>query len=949
MHREQAQQAVRDEKLVPTEDRVKIGKSNLRMDTTLTQKEETYQVILDIIKNTPCYNAFLVSANGQLKHISEMFVDHMHQPWRTLGAIINRCLSEKTSSNDRLRPSRIEILCGIYNKANVDYVALIWEDLQYQIDNRQSKGRRRRIMPYPRFTKAIIQHFISQHKSISKRQGSPYHTVDNNGVLDRLKFISKGEIHQVYGKSIPDTLITDDIQNSEAYKTFIGLSTGLDPPKIGRGKGAQGFKATVGPKKATAFSKKKRAKKIESSDEESEEEEERLIRRKPRGVIIQDTLQVPKKKSTDQSQKLKGASFRTEVPDEPTYQSADSDEGAGTSPEVLDESEDKSEAQDDLEDWGSTNDDTLLFDDKDEKIEDIPWVSIDDDETEDDDEEDDASIDIEKTDDERTDIDVEDQVKGVAEMNIAEEAEEENTKNVEEPKANEELKANEEQQGDDQAGDEQVEFINSLNASLIGTIPENDEAEINYLLDIQIQQDIPNIQQEPFHAVKVSVIPEPTQIPPSTPLASPLPTIVPLVVLVPISEILNDVSEVPEVVNKYLGSTLGDTLQKVLQRHTEELRREFSQKTIGQTHTKDLNLQVSQDDVSKFIKVKQERVAQEKMPKYSTTPYDQADDDEHKQKEILFKMMMASKSHEKHPAHKDLRHDDKDQDPSAGSGQGMKKRRTGKDAEPSKKSLKSKESAKGKTPSTTSKSGKSVSADKLVHKTKHIVQMDVEEPNLYNVANNADEPQEDAILKILKKYWFKKSPRPETLDPDWNTVKTIDDALEQLWFNEMIQSEKPPLTFDELMSTPIDFSAFSINRLKLNKVKIADLVGPVFNLLKGTYKRCVELEYNMKECYRALTDQLDWANPEGHKSPVDMRKPLPLHDKEGRLTIPVEFFFNNDLEYLKAGNKERSYSSSITKTPAARYTLEGIEDMILTLWSPFIIAYDKDAAFGISH
>ncbi|GJZ81154.1 hypothetical protein Tco_0646148 [Tanacetum coccineum] len=40
MHREQAQQAARDEKLVPTEDRVKIGKSNLRMDPT-------YSVLID--------------------------------------------------------------------------------------------------------------------------------------------------------------------------------------------------------------------------------------------------------------------------------------------------------------------------------------------------------------------------------------------------------------------------------------------------------------------------------------------------------------------------------------------------------------------------------------------------------------------------------------------------------------------------------------------------------------------------------------------------------------------------------------------------------------------------------------------------------------------------------------------------------------------------------------
>nr|GEU38637.1 putative reverse transcriptase domain-containing protein [Tanacetum cinerariifolium] len=96
-------------------------------------------------------------------------------------------------------------------------------------------------------------------------------------------------------------------------------------------------------------------------------------------------------------------------------------------------------------------------------------------------------------------------------------------------------------------------------------------------------------------------------------------------------------------------------------------------------------------------------------------------------------------------------HDDKDQDPPARSGQGMKKRRTGKDAEPSNKSSKSKESTKGKTLINTSKAGKSVSAYNSVHEPKHIVQMDVKETNLDNVANDADEPQADTILKILKR------------------------------------------------------------------------------------------------------------------------------------------------------------------------------------------------------
>ncbi|GJZ58424.1 hypothetical protein Tco_0613918, partial [Tanacetum coccineum] len=80
-----------------------------------------------------------------------------------------------------------------------------------------------------------------------------------------------------------------------------------------------------------------------------------------------------------------------------------------------------------------------------------------------------------------------------------------------------------------------------------------------------------------------------------------------------------------------------------------------------------------------------------------------------------------------------------------------------------------------------------------------------------------------------------------------------------------------------------------------------------------------------------------------------MSKPLPLQDKECRLVILIEFFFNNDLEYLRAGNKERTYFSSITKTPAARYTIEGIEDMIPTMWSPVVLAYDKDDALEISY
>ncbi|GKE77133.1 hypothetical protein Tco_1543253, partial [Tanacetum coccineum] len=100
-------------------------------------------------------------------------------------------------------------------------------------------------------------------------------------------------------------------------------------------------------------------------------------------------------------------------------------------------------------------------------------------------------------------------------------------------------------------------------------------------------------------------------------------------------------SQVPTVINEFLGSTLGDSLQKVLERHTEELKQELKQ-------------QESHNRASKIIKIKQEQASKQKWPKPSTTPFDKSVENEYKQKDILFQMMMASKSYEKNPEHKEL-------------------------------------------------------------------------------------------------------------------------------------------------------------------------------------------------------------------------------------------------------------------------------------------------------
>ncbi|GJR20910.1 hypothetical protein Tco_0969437 [Tanacetum coccineum] len=218
---EKQQVSARDDKWVPFSKRVKISSTNIRLETTMPHKEDTFQVVIDLIKNSTCFKAFTVSANvleiflqqfwysikkvqctdsyefllankkynvnaevfrtildmcprvegvdftdvpdddvaltflidlgykGPLYKHTNMFVDHMHQPWRTLAAIINKCLSGKTTSNDKLKKSRINILWGMFKRENVDYPELIWEDIAYQIDHMKEKRSRRENMPYP--------------------------------------------------------------------------------------------------------------------------------------------------------------------------------------------------------------------------------------------------------------------------------------------------------------------------------------------------------------------------------------------------------------------------------------------------------------------------------------------------------------------------------------------------------------------------------------------------------------------------------------------------------------------------------------------------------------------------------------------------------------------------------------------------------------------------------
>nr|GEY31316.1 hypothetical protein [Tanacetum cinerariifolium] len=136
-------------------------------------------------------------------------------------------------------------------------------------------------------------------------------------------------------------------------------------------------------------------------------------------------------------------------------------------------------------------------------------------------------------------------------------------------------------------------------------------------------------------------------------------------------------------------------------------------------------------------------------------------------------------------------------------------------------------------------------------------------------------------------------------------------------------------SFNELVNTPLNFSAFVMNQLKVDTLTLELLAGLTFELMKGSCKSLVELEYFLEEVYKATTDQLDWNNRKGHQCPHDLRKPLPfIPNSQGRRVIPFDHFINNDLEYLRGGASSRSYETLVTKTKAANYGhIKWIEDL----------------------
>ncbi|GJX61344.1 hypothetical protein Tco_0294244 [Tanacetum coccineum] len=195
-----AQQIALDDTLVAPVNRLKIGKCNQRLSSTLKSNEPTLQVVLDALKLTPFYKAFEITAN-----VPEIY---MQEFWATV-SIHHKSLRFKMNNKSHILnlENFIDMLqiCPRLPGQKFIYPPLEEEILSFIRD--LSHTREIKVL-----TDVNVNHMHQPWRSFA-------------AIINRHQDI------QIYGAILPDELTNQDMKDSEAYKQYYAVASGAEPPK----------------------------------------------------------------------------------------------------------------------------------------------------------------------------------------------------------------------------------------------------------------------------------------------------------------------------------------------------------------------------------------------------------------------------------------------------------------------------------------------------------------------------------------------------------------------------------------------------------------------------------------------------------------------------------------------------------------------------------------------
>ncbi|GJT09896.1 hypothetical protein Tco_0856938 [Tanacetum coccineum] len=163
------------------------------------------------------------------------------------------CLTNMTSDHDRPIYLVLQMLWGIITSTNVDYAELMWEE----------------------FVQAM-QTLLTDKANLGSppKKGRKDKPHEAYYLLGNLKFVSKGEIDEVFGMPIPNELISNNIKIAPYYNAYLEMVAKHDQKVAAKKEGKKNYASTKQPKPKPTIEKSSKpapAPKLKLVDEPDEE------------------------------------------------------------------------------------------------------------------------------------------------------------------------------------------------------------------------------------------------------------------------------------------------------------------------------------------------------------------------------------------------------------------------------------------------------------------------------------------------------------------------------------------------------------------------------------------------------------------------------------------------------------------------------------------------------
>ncbi|GJV74198.1 hypothetical protein Tco_1494193 [Tanacetum coccineum] len=145
----------------------------------------------------------------ELRSPSNFKTNGLVQPWQTLCKMFSRCRTTRVTGYDQPPLQIMQMLYCFVNKIHVD---LLWGGFHYSLEHPTT------LIPYPRFTKLIVSHYMTSFPEILRRARDKYHNLEDDKMVKSI--FNSGKNKAGVGMKIPSWMITDEMKLMENYRMY---------------------------------------------------------------------------------------------------------------------------------------------------------------------------------------------------------------------------------------------------------------------------------------------------------------------------------------------------------------------------------------------------------------------------------------------------------------------------------------------------------------------------------------------------------------------------------------------------------------------------------------------------------------------------------------------------------------------------------------------------------